>query len=171
MIILYSIIAVVAISTAFGLFMASRTTGYRRWDDFWGYGFCLGAPLAAIVCVFNLIYANVTMETEHYKVSLTSIGAGSATEGSHFLGGGQIDTRGVFWYYRIDNGAATLHYRYASNTKIYQDETENPYMDCWERENAGPYASLNDHKFGSEARCDFHVPPGSVIQNYKLSTP
>jgi len=99
---------------------------------------------------------NFTFYSNEYE--LVAINNSTQTSGHFFLGCGTIDEEAVFYFYTRDkDGAIKLRDRVAQFCTVYEDvpEGETPYVILYETLTSGPAAK-------------FHVPKGSVVQNFTL---
>jgi len=100
--------------------------------------------------------ADFTLYSNEYE--LVAINNSTQTSGNFFLGCGSIDEESCFYFYTRDkNGAIKLQDRIARFCTVYEDVPEGgvPRVRLYETVASGVAA-------------EFHVPKGSIVQNFTL---
>lgn len=132
-------------------------------------------PIGALI--FGLVVSSFggTAHMTTSKHSLQALGNTSGVEGYlsvGLLGGsGEIqDTQVVQYIVKTKAGYSQLKKVNAKKARIYEDESEKPYYIVHtERHPYAEWTGLNfDHENPKVIRIDFHVPKGSVSQDYSI---
>lgn len=126
---------------------------------------------AAVIVLFALYVGGHPTGYDEERYELRALGNSSEVEGSFFLGSGVIDEEQVFQYLQVEeDGGVTLHSAEADDVVVYEEANESGYMIVqngyfldtfwfpWKLE-GGP---------GSN-RTEFHVPEGSINNEYRVS--
>ena len=105
--------------------------------------------------------------TQHERIDLVALQDNVGAEGRFFLGTGYIENKLNYFYYRKDGDAYRADKETADGAVIYQDEISQPYLLTY-------YSSFN-HSFwyffgfpSKSQRSQFHVPKGSIKENFTL---
>ncbi len=169
---LVTIFVVLVIAIAVGVYGVKTKPRWSGTGEAFFTSFFVGIFASSFALSFaHLGLSEFFQDPYDFKIPIRSVGASTNVSGSFFLGSGTVDEEAVFYYYRSDNGVLSLKYRYADKTTIVEDENDNPYMLCKGEEYVGMYKSDNPPTFDIYAECSFHVPEGSVVKSYMLTTP
>lgn len=139
-------------------------------------GFAAGAFIGGIL---SLCIYEATVDEVPRQFPIVSLGDGAGAEGHMFLGSGSIDTEAVFFYYapKIGGGYGLFHVD-ASQTTIYEDQTDSGYLiKMCEDDNTAP-KWLFGHSTDKQERYDcsgneyskyeFHIPENSIVRQFNL---
>lgn len=108
----------------------------------------------------------VARDAEDNSYTIRALANNSGIEGSFFLGSGYIEGKQVFNYITEDgNGAIRLQSMDAAQATIFED-TNNAHLRVIKTVRSIPGVVPWD--IGSTMHYDFHIPKGSIIQNYKV---
>lgn len=131
--------------------------------------FVLGGAAAFIVGVVLVIMPVFPLtQTTEESVDLAALGSGSEVDGrSYFLGGGYVNEERVLNYVSSEDGAYRLDSARAYNSVIYQDEEKSPRVIVREWEGQNPW--IFPFAVNSATTYEFHIPDGSILENYTIS--
>lgn len=168
-------VAIGVMFLAIYLYRYDLRSRYDREDAINGIvgSFCITILLGVIVTAITIpivIDANknsiVARDVEDNSYTIRALANNSGIEGSFFLGSGYIEGKQVFNYITEDgNGAIRLQSMDASQATIFED-TNNAHLRIIKTVRSLP--SVVPWDLGSTMHYDFHIPKGSVIQNYKV---
>lgn len=139
-------------------------------------GAFVGGILWLLVGVFGVgmlaHWGSTTEKTDTKVYTLTALETGNQTSGTFFLGSGRLDGTPVFSYlYQDKNGGYRLDTKRASNSVVYEDDSEKPRLEIdvytttpnpW----IAPFLPLGETNKGENK---FYVPEGSVLSNYQVT--
>jgi ABC-type multidrug transport system fused ATPase/permease subunit len=98
---------------------------------------------------------------------LRAVALGGSIEGHFFLGTGTVDGKRVINYVaQHEDGYVTVEQVDARNAYIYEDESSNPTVTAHHWRASEWWLSLWPTDRGTNY--SFHVPPGSVLENYTI---
>lgn len=144
----------------------------NTWYEDWTFGI-LGAIIAVVISavvgggLFALAQLIPGDKRTEERFDLRAIGSSSTVQGrSYFLGSGYIEGRRTLNYIAQEDGYSRLGQGIASASRVYEDTDEptvteytywysNPWVMPWEYERAHAW--------------DFHVPSGSILENYEIT--
>lgn len=146
---------------------------YIYWgcDEGWLFAF-MPAILAAVVSavVVGLLMLLATLipgdRTTSETYDLRAIGTSSSAEGRFFLGSGQIDGKRTLNYIAQEDGWSRVDQAFADDSRVFEDTDEptvTEYSHLYWNEWVWPVA----WKVGES--WDFHVPAGSVLEDYTIT--
>lgn len=157
----------VAIALFFFLAIAS--------EGAWGAAIGMFFVVVAVGVIVLLVYSafasmgsyNTGQTEKTYK--LAAIDTGGTTEGhSYFLGRGYIqDHRTLDYIKREDGGFSTVSQEWAEDSRIFEDETDNPVVIEYRFTFGNPW--LLPWETGWSTSADFHIPPGSIVEDYSVT--
>lgn len=133
-----------------------------------GVAALLGTAFASVV-VLLIVGAVNTQTVGHEDTKLRALNnADSELSGAFFLGFGYIDEEAKFAYFEEEeDGAITHHVVDTEDITLYEDATGQGYIryDIRELDNGWilPWTIT-----GRSSSGDFHIPPGSILENYTL---
>lgn len=162
------VICSLAIIIASYLFMTDEYTG-----PFLGsiMGFFTGAVVGGLItlAVWGCMYPFDSAVHHHYRSDLVNLHDSNGTSGKFFLGIGSVSsTLSVTFYYHDPRGFDVPETVSSDDAdiRIYQD-SDKPYLD---ETVTGPHFWTGDLFTGTDTpdELDFHVPAGTVEQNYQL---
>lgn len=176
----YITLAVAVIASAFVIYLFTR--GNKGYYSDYEIGDVVGGGLAVF---FSIIFVGfiamiitipivigenekdiVARDAEDNSYTIRALANNSGIEGSFFLGSGYIEGKQVFNYITEDgNGAIRLQSMDAAQATIFED-TNNAHLRVIKTVRSIP--SVVPWDIGSTMHYDFHIPKGSIIQNYKV---
>lgn len=151
-----------------------RATGRDSWTVhekpslFW---WCFGMPgLAAVAFALALmIGAGVTTGPQVYTTyELRALQTTKDLEGRFFLGTGTIKEERMVAYLRYVDGYTELRSAPADRSRIFEDGGDKPYVQKWGTVIDNPVLLPFKSAWRFGELWDFHVPAGSVIENYTV---
>src|SRR4029453_12012690 len=141
-------------------------------DEAFGAGFVMliacffGFGIALTVVVQTNLHSLQYHDTEKTTISLKALGNKSAVDGQFFLGGGYIGEKQVINYVRdIGSGGSKIESMPADQATLFEDTT-TPHLNIIKTVKTMP--DVIPWYYGSDMHYDFHIPAGSVLQNYKV---
>lgn len=145
-----------------------------RNDDLWKStaDYLLSAFFGAFCGLGAAIIIGLFLPTESYvsqETLLAAIQDGSQTTGSFFLGSGRIEEGTYYFFYaKAGEHSYVMDKRSTSNAVIVEDDPAQPYL----REYAIRFLDDRSYYFGLPLHppppVEFHIPKGSILQNYRL---
>lgn len=138
--------------------------------------FCASVGLLILI-IANAIGNEVTKKENEvsFENKIVSLSDGTGVKGNFsgafFISRGSVNDTQHFSYYFEDNGGYSLMKRPAENSKIFLDGTsENSYVTIYDKEIT---CEETWYSFGCTprrefSRAEFHVPKGSIINEYEL---
>lgn len=161
---------------AIGTILGVREAKYSRYYRYSSFFSMLGgaAAITAGVLLFFLIFVSIAASGLGTPVAertgLEALGNDSETSGVFFLGSGVIDDEQVFNYLaKADDGGVTLHSVDADYVVVYEDATEDAYLDRVHKEYYNPWVVPFMVTPLERDSYQFHVPDGAVNREYKVS--
>lgn len=135
----------------------------------------LGVFLFFVVVVLGSIAAAMVLsicalgfpQAETSRSELRAIAVSSSVEGRFFLGSGYVDGKRVLNYITARDGFSEVEQVRADHARIYEDADSRPYLatvdhvaDVWW---FAPFRVESGFP-----RSDFHVPAGSILENFTI---
>jgi hypothetical protein len=135
------------------------------WGRSWSWFAGLGGVLLGSLIAFMIADANPdTQALEYEDTQIVALQDGSGVEGGGFLTLNTIGTKHEYIYYvRNDDGSFEQKQMDTASVKVFEEAVEQPYL----REVRGKSKDLWHVDVG-RIGWEFHVPKGSVVQNYTL---
>jgi hypothetical protein len=120
------------------------------------------AAATASIAVMVITLASPTYNTVPFSTqNLTSLKTEITTSGNFFLGTGSIDSKPVYFYYRLNtDGTYQLHNKNVKYAAI-RESTDTPHIDVY-----SPKLWFSILISPSESKYVFNIPPGSIIHSY-----
>lgn len=158
------------------LVIGSIAWAHHLWDDFGAasgigilvfFASVIGFGIALAVVVSNNIGSFKAVDTEKTTLSLRALANTSNIDGRlYFLGGGYIGEQQVINYItQTGNGAIRLDSMPAAQATIFED-SNTPHLNIIKTVRYMP--DVVPWELGSTMHYDFHIPAGSVLENYKV---
>lgn len=143
-------------------------------------GFFLGLLFGGILWAFIGLLGigslghigSTTQKTGTEVYNLTALETGNQVSGRFFLGSGTVNDNQVFSYlYQDEDGGFRLDSAYASNSVVYEDDSEKPRLEVDNYETVpnpwlSPILPIGGESTGENK---FYVPEGSVLSNYQVT--
>lgn len=93
----------------------------------------------------------------------------SLTEGSFFLGTGDIDERHYYFYLeKSEKGAQMKKQEIASNVYVNEDMNGTPRIEVYSKEYVSPVADFFFGALNMQREYIFHVPKGTITNEFKV---
>lgn len=140
----------------------------------------MGLYVALPVALFSMFMAmmfslypveKTVIAEKNYPLSILDASSSSNGE-SFFLGKGTLYSQRVLNYFYEESDAeetwTEFAYAYAEDSRIFEDETETPYVTV--RTYTSTVKAIVPFTFNLDnAEYDFHIPEGSITNDYKVS--
>lgn len=121
----------------------------------------VGAAILGICMAVTPTPGYLTDET----FSLRAIGSSSTVQGEFFLGSGVVDGKRTLNYIAQEDGYARLAQALAAGSRIFED-TDDPTVTEYTQWWSNPWILPWEFKTGYA--WEFHVPTGSILENYSI---
>lgn len=138
-------------------------------------GFLMGvvhvcwASLVLILALIPVAFGGLHYQdrTDFEPQNLRAIGSDSDIEGRfYFLGGGYVNEERVLNYIAEKDGYSYLGVAEASRSKIFEDESQSPYVDTYKVDFSNgwfvPWVVFTHTYY------EFHIPADSVVEDYTV---
>lgn len=171
--IFYVILAITLAGVVYGFVWSFREGMGDTWIGCTLFGLLTGFLSTAVGALvgfglISLLYWTTTdLELRGQEdETLRAVSASSSVEGRFFLGSGYVDGVRTLNYIVAEDGYSELRQARADDSRIYEDETAQPYVTTyyWEREAWW----LTPFSVGQGTSYDFHIPPASILEDFTI---
>lgn len=120
-----------------------------------------------IILVLILLVPLTGFKQETQTVDLRAVGTSSAIEGrSYFLTGGYVKEQRVLNFIYQEDGYSVMSQAKASKSRIFEGD-DKPHVDIEYTVHENWW--ITPFKFYLDTKYDFHIPAGSVVEEYSVT--
>lgn len=146
-----------------------RTHFYDFWTESADYIISfMFSGIVGLVLAFGIGLFIPKMTFTHQQIELAAMQDGIQTSGQFFLGSGSVDEETYYLFYAKTGETSYVMDKRTTNTStIFEDEEHEPYLTDYDqvfRTDLWLWIALPT----LSRRSEFHIPKGSVLQNFRL---